>query len=144
MRYPALAACLLATSILTTSGAGAEETFVMTGVYTATEEASTGPIRAVFKSAEGQASETAKWSVLFIVTFDSAEYRFHGSAEGEMTHGNLSGWVENEPGTRRFNFAGEHEDGRFEGRHFELVDFQESPTGTLTLRREKSEAAERP
>ena len=41
MRYPALAACLLAASILTTSGAEAEETYVMTGVYTATEEAST-------------------------------------------------------------------------------------------------------
>lgn len=127
---------LLSIGVFLALPAGATRERAFTGVYSTTGEGETGPIRAVF-SPDGERDDgTPLWSVVFVVTFDSQEYTFSGAAAGGIESGKLSGWVVDQAGNRSFNFRGEYEDGTYRASHAELVDFEERPTGTMTLRPE--------
>lgn len=73
------------------------------------------------------------WTVVFTVTFDTADYTYKGTAEGSLDEGELSGEVEDASGDRRFMFRGKHREGKFHAVHAETTGGFVTPTGEMTL-----------
>lgn len=111
---------------------GSQAEHVFAGTYTTDSLGEPGPIRAVFTAAESE-GEVPTWSVVFTVTFDTADYAYTGSAEGDLAEGELAGEVEDTSGDRTFVFRGRHRSGRFHATHAEITDGFMEPTGTMTL-----------
>ena len=103
---------------------------ILVGIYTNYDNS--GPIRGVFSST-GVEEGVPTWSVVFTVTFDTADYTYQGVAEGSLEEGELSGTVESETGSQTYIFSGTHRDGEFQGTHAETTDGFMEPTGSMTL-----------
>ncbi len=113
----------------------AETERVLTGTYTTAKLDGPGPIQGVFTQI-AEEGEVPKWSVVFTVTFQSADYVFRGLAEGGLEEGQLSGEVKNESGSQTFIFRGEHRDGKFHAIHAETTGGLVNETGGMTLEAE--------
>ncbi len=128
---------LASTVAIPWSALAAESERVLVGTYTAPDLGEPGPIRAVF-SPSGETDGGEIWSVVFTVTFDTAEYIFRGTAEGGLDQGELSGEVENESGSESYMFRGRHREGAFHATHAETTGGFMSQTGRMTLSGEQA------
>lgn len=112
------------------SGGGSETDRILAGTYKSHFDS--GPIRGTF-SANGDNNGVPVWSVVFRVTFDTADYYYRGFAEGSLDEGDLWGEVLNEAETETYFFSGTHRNGKYEATHAEITDGFMEPTGSMTL-----------
>lgn len=108
------------------TGAGASADRKLEGEY-AWNQGPTGPLTAVF-TPDGEG-----WKVAFHFRFRGRDRTYRGTAEGDLSDGELSGEVKNENRRRTFTFEGKFENGTFRGTHAELTSGRPQATGTLTL-----------
>jgi hypothetical protein len=73
------------------------------------------------------------WDVSFRFTFSGQDHTYSGTAEGNLSEGDLVGTVSNESGKRTFTFDGTFKKGKFRGTHAEIERGKPQETGSLTL-----------
>ena len=108
---------------------GAADTRTMTGSYEWSDTGKKGNLEAVFTPAGEE-----KWDVSFHFVFEGQKHVYSGTAQGNLTTGDLRGRVQNEGGNRTWTFKGAFEDGKFKGTHAEVQKDGEHATGTLHLK----------
>ena len=108
----------------------AEEPETLTGSFVWNNENRTGDLEAVFTpTADG------KWSVAFHFMWEDEAQVFKGTAEGNLSEGELKGEVRPESQKRAFTFTGSFKDGKFTGTHAVIREEGPRDTGTMTLTR---------
>lgn len=108
---------------------GADGKRTLKGSFEWTNSNKTGDLEAVFTpTGEGL------WDVAFHFEFQGKPHTYTGTAEGTLKGGELKGRVLNDAKNRTFTFSGTFTDGEFHGKHAEVDEDIEQPTGTLTLK----------
>ena len=122
----------LTTLTLATFAATPPEDLTLNGTYVwSSSPNEPGDLRAVFTPAgEG------KWTVNFYFHFSGRDRIYTGTAEGDLSNGNLKGEVKNEEKKRTFTFEGTTKNGDFSGQHAEVGGrYGSRKTGTLELKK---------
>ena len=112
------------------SGAAGNQAQTLTGEYR-WDSYERGRLEAVF-TPDGAGG----WEVAFHFRWSGQPRIFSGTAEGNLTSGELRGEVQSENKRRTWVFRGSFKNGKFRGTHAEVSwRGRERETGTLTLQR---------
>jgi hypothetical protein len=107
----------------------ADETILM-GTFVWSAQGTESDLKAVFTPTGDD-----RWDVDFHFKFRGTNHTYSGTAEGNLTEGELSGTVKNETKRRTFTFEGSFKEGVFRGIHAEIEDGEPFDTGTMALSR---------
>ena len=88
------------------------------------------PIKAVFTP-----NGDKKWTVVYTFNWSGAQ-SWKGTAEGDLSSGEVKGDATHSNGKRKFTFSGTAKNGQIDCTHNETTSGKPQPTGSMTVKKE--------
>lgn len=128
-----LSAILLGLLIVGLTACGESDRQTRVGEFVWLDDPTPHAVRLVFEPHKTQ-TDGPRWNVEFHFSYGEGTYTYRGTLEGSLADGPLSGQVVSEDGAQTFQLTGIVENGRFTGRHEEIIPHRDPhPTGSLTF-----------